>query len=71
MRLDQGIPATEIIFANPCKKTSDLKYAHKVGVSGTVVDNEAELRKIKQWFPTAQLLLRCYASDPSATYSLA
>lgn len=68
--MGQGIPATRIIFANPCKKPSDIEFARKMGVNRMTFDNEAELRKIKQLFSESQLILRCFASDPSATYSL-
>lgn len=68
--MSQGIAAKRIIFANPCKKPSDIEFARKTGVNRMTFDNEAELRKIKQLFPESQLILRCFASDPSATYSL-
>ncbi|KAI0120645.1 hypothetical protein BJ170DRAFT_646241 [Xylariales sp. AK1849] len=66
----QGVAPENIIFANPCKKTSDLQYAQKSGVRKVTFDNEAELRKIRQWLPDAELILRCRASDPSASYNL-
>ncbi|OOQ91244.1 Ornithine decarboxylase [Penicillium brasilianum] len=68
--LGQGIPAGRIIFANPCKKPSDIDFARNIGVNRMTFDNEAELHKIKQLFPESQLVLRCFASDPSATYCL-
>lgn len=68
--ISQGISADRIIFASPCKKPSDIEFAREVGVDRMTFDNEAELRKIKQLFPRSQLILRCFASDPSATYSL-
>ena len=69
--LAQGISPRDIIFANPCKKIPDIIYAYEAGVSQMTFDNRAELNKIHQWFPTAQLILRCFACDPSATYSFA
>ncbi|EFE33102.1 uncharacterized protein ARB_07853 [Trichophyton benhamiae CBS 112371] len=68
--LAQGIPAARILFANPCKSPSDITFARNTGVNRMTFDNEAELHKIKQLFPESQLILRCFASDPSATYSL-
>ncbi|KAJ5160937.1 uncharacterized protein N7482_007941 [Penicillium canariense] len=68
--LSNGAAPERIIFANPCKKISDLEYAQRSGVRRMTFDNEAELHKIRQWLPDAQLILRCLASDPSATYSL-
>lgn len=67
--LSQGFPAENIVFANPIKRISDVQYAREVGVKRMTVDSEAELRKTKQWFPDAQLIVRCAASDPSASYS--
>ncbi|EZF29219.1 ornithine decarboxylase [Trichophyton mentagrophytes] len=68
--LAQGIPAARILFANPCKSPSDITFARNIGVNRMTFDNEAELHKIKQLFPESQLILRCFASDPSATYPL-
>lgn len=68
--MSQGVTPEKIIFANPCKKISDLEFAQQYGVTKMTFDNEAELHKIQKWFPDARLILRCLASDPSATYSL-
>lgn len=68
--LAHGASPEKIIFANPCKKISDLKYAQQVGVKKMTFDNVAELHKIKQLIPDAKLILRVVASDPSATYLL-
>ena len=42
------------------------RYASKVGVSLMTFDNEAELHKIKEYYPTAELVLRIIADDPDA-----
>ncbi|RHZ61394.1 hypothetical protein CDV55_104468 [Aspergillus turcosus] len=68
--ISQGVAPERIIFANPCKKVSDLEYAQQSGVKKVTFDNVAELHKIRQWLPDAQLILRLSASDPSASYSL-
>lgn len=68
--ISQGVAPERIIFANPCKKISDLEFAREAGVRKMTFDNEAELQKIRRWHPGAQLILRISASDPSATYSL-
>ncbi|KAJ5485348.1 Ornithine decarboxylase [Penicillium diatomitis] len=49
---------------------SDIAFARDSMVLRMTFDNEAELRKIKRICPSAELILRCYASDPSATYTL-
>jgi len=52
-----------IIFANPCKQISHIKYAKKVGVKMTTFDNEDELMKIKEYWPEAELFLRICVDD--------
>ena len=41
-------------------------YAAEVGINLMTFDNEAELHKIKEYFPTAELVLRIVADDPTA-----
>jgi len=56
--LKLGVKPSRIVFANPCKQTSFIRYAAKGKVDLMTFDNEAELIKIKNVFPTARLLLR-------------
>jgi len=53
-----GVPESRIIYANPCKQKSFVKYAAKQNVDLMTFDNEAELIKMKALFPTARLVLR-------------
>ncbi|BFY99178.1 hypothetical protein BsWGS_02218 [Bradybaena similaris] len=53
-----GVDASRIIYANPCKQKSFVKYAAKYGVDLMTFDNEAELVKVKDLFPNAKLVLR-------------
>ncbi|XP_005095259.1 ornithine decarboxylase [Aplysia californica] len=53
-----GVSPSRIIYANPCKQKSFLKYAHKQSVDLMTFDNEAELIKIKALYPSARLVLR-------------
>lgn len=53
-----GVSPSRIIYANPCKQKSFLKYAAKQGVDKMTFDNEAELVKIKDLYPEAKLVLR-------------
>lgn len=53
-----GVPPERIIFANPTKPASHIKYAAKVGVNTMTFDNQAELFKIKEYHPKAKLVLR-------------
>lgn len=61
--LDQGVSPDRIIFANPCKQASFIKYAAANNVKLMTFDNEMELRKIKQFFPTAELVIRIRVDD--------
>jgi len=61
--LGMGVPAEDLIFANPIKSAKDLKYARAQGVKKMTFDNEAELYKIKEAFPEAELVMRLLADD--------
>jgi len=61
--LGMGVIPSDIIFANPIKSAKDLKYARAQGVKKMTFDNEAELYKIKEAFPEAELVLRLLADD--------
>lgn len=56
-------PATQIIFANPCKQISHIKYARDVGVTMTTVDNEAELYKLRNHWPSVGVIIRIGVDD--------
>ncbi|CAH0403129.1 unnamed protein product [Chilo suppressalis] len=53
-----GVHPERIIFANPAKMASHIKYSARAGVDTMTFDSEAELMKIKQHMPHAQLVLR-------------
>ncbi|KDO63973.1 hypothetical protein CISIN_1g037610mg [Citrus sinensis] len=60
-----------IIYANPCKPVSHIKYAASVGVNLTTVDSVEELDKIRNWHPKSDLLIRIKSPDDSgAKYPL-
>lgn len=64
--LDLGVSPSRIIFANPCKQASYVKYAYKMGVNYMTFDNEAELYKIKDNHPNARCVLRIITNDADA-----
>lgn len=64
--LDIGVSPQRIIFANPCKQASNIKYAYKKGVDYMTFDNENELYKIKQCHPNAKIVLRIITNDKDA-----
>lgn len=47
----------QIIFANPCKQMTHLKYAVDHGIDLMTFDNERELRKIKDLAPNSRFVL--------------
>ena len=53
----------KIIFANPCKMSSQIKYARANDVDMMTVDCEEELYKIKLYHPYANLVLRLSVDD--------
>jgi diaminopimelate decarboxylase len=64
--MDLGVSADRIIYANPCKQTSYIRYAEEVGVQVMTFDNEQELLKIKKAYPNAKLVLRLITDDSNA-----
>lgn len=64
--LDLGVSPHRIIFANPCKQASFIKYAYKMGVDYMTFDNEYELYKIKEQHPNAKCVLRIITNDANA-----
>jgi ornithine decarboxylase len=64
------VDTSRIIYANPCKQLSHLKYARAVGVTAMTFDNEAELRKIAKTIPDARVVLRIATDDSQALCQL-
>jgi len=54
---------SRIIFANPCKMTSHIKYARSNDVDLMTFDCEEELYKIKSYHPYANVILRLAVDD--------
>ncbi|RKO91453.1 ornithine decarboxylase [Blyttiomyces helicus] len=63
MALDQGVPASRIIYANPCKQASHIRYAAAAGVTMMTFDNADELHKIRAHHPAAKMILRILTDD--------
>ena len=47
--LDLGVSPERIIYANPCKQASHLKYACRKNVAAMTFDNEVELHKVQRF----------------------
>lgn len=65
--LKLGVHPDRIIYANPCKTKSDILFAIQRDVKTTTFDSLCELDKIHSLCPTMNVVLRIYASDPTAT----
>jgi ornithine decarboxylase len=54
---------SRIIFANPCKMTSQIRYARANDVDMMTFDCEEELYKIRLYHPYSQIILRLAVDD--------
>ncbi|XP_064159583.1 ornithine decarboxylase-like isoform X2 [Anguilla rostrata] len=61
-----GVDPSRIIYANPCKQVSHIKYASAHGVQMMTFDSEAELTKIARYHENAKLVLRITTDDSKA-----
>nr|XP_004297134.2 PREDICTED: ornithine decarboxylase-like [Fragaria vesca subsp. vesca]XP_011462934.1 PREDICTED: ornithine decarboxylase-like [Fragaria vesca subsp. vesca] len=62
-----GVSPDRLIYANPCKASSHIKYAAEVGVNLTTFDSVDEVEKIRKWHPKCSLLIRIKAPDESGS----
>lgn len=68
--LELGAHPSKIIFAHPCKLVSHLEFARKHGVKKLTVDNLDELDKIKNYHPSAELVIRIETDDKDSLVPL-
>ena len=61
-----GVEADRIVYAQPCKTKSYVRYAAAHGVKQMTFDNADELYKIKRFFPDAELFLRILTDDSAS-----
>jgi len=68
--LGMGVSPSRILYANPCKRMKEIKYALENGVTITTLDSIFEVDKIAQASQAAgrpmSAILRVYAFDPHA-----
>ncbi|KAK6836838.1 Ornithine decarboxylase [Apiospora arundinis] len=64
--LNMGVDAERIIYAQPCKTNSYVRYVSNKGVKQMTFDNADELRKIAKLYPEAELFLRILTDDSSS-----
>ncbi|XP_031807157.1 ornithine decarboxylase isoform X1 [Sarcophilus harrisii] len=65
-----GVSPERIIYANPCKQVSQIKYAANNGVQMMTFDSEVELMKVARAHPKAKLVLRIATDDSKAVCRL-
>lgn len=58
-----GVAPERIVYANPCKMESHIKFAAAAGVDLTTFDSVHELDKLQKHHPRCSLLLRLKAPD--------
>ncbi len=61
--LSLGVDPSRIIYAQPCKTKSYVRFAAEAGVKQMTFDNSDELYKVKRFFPDAELFLRILTDD--------
>ncbi|KAI1171229.1 ornithine decarboxylase [Nemania sp. FL0916] len=64
--LSMGVDPARIIYAQPCKTNSYVRYVANQGVKQMTFDNADELRKIAKLYPGAELFLRILTDDSSS-----
>ena len=64
--LKLGVNPSRIIYAQPCKTKSYVRYAARHGVKQMTFDNADELYKIHGLYPEAELFLRILTDDSSS-----
>ena len=64
--LKLGVEPCRIIYAQPCKTKSYVRFAAEQGVKQMTFDNSDELYKTKALFPDAELYLRIMTDDSSS-----
>lgn len=65
-----GVDPSRIIYAQPCKTKSYMRYASQQGVKQMTFDNADELYKTKALYPDAELFLRILTDDSTSSCRL-
>ncbi|EDO18701.1 hypothetical protein Kpol_1055p58 [Vanderwaltozyma polyspora DSM 70294] len=64
--LSMNVDPERIIYANPCKASSFIRYAQTKNVLKSTFDNVEELHKIKKFHPNSELFIRIATDDSTA-----
>ncbi|XP_060056988.1 LOW QUALITY PROTEIN: ornithine decarboxylase-like [Erinaceus europaeus] len=65
-----GVPFGRIIYGNPWKQVSQIKYAANNGVQMMTVDSEVKLMKVASAHPKTKLILQIATDDSKAVFHL-
>lgn len=68
--LNLGVDPSRIIYANPCKQASFVRFSRQQRVAKMTFDNAEELHKIKRLYPDAELVLRILTDDSKSLCQL-
>ncbi|XP_065874635.1 ornithine decarboxylase-like [Euphorbia lathyris] len=63
-----SVSPDKIVYANPIKQVSHIKYAVRTGVNLTVFDAKEEIDKMKKWHPESELLLRIKVPNDTTSW---
>ncbi len=66
--LSNQVDSARLVYANPVKDVSSLKFAKSKNIDLMTFDSEEELEKIKLHYPDARLLLRIKADDDHSLF---
>lgn len=64
--LKLGFSPDRIVYANPCKTNSYIRYANESNIQLTTVDNSQELYKLQKYHPECGILIRIATDDETA-----
>lgn len=64
--IDMKVSSDRIIYANPCKMVSQIRFARSHDVDLLTFDSDHELYKLKLYHPDAKLVLRIKTDDSNS-----
>ncbi|XP_061116106.1 ornithine decarboxylase 1-like [Conger conger] len=65
-----GVDPSRIIYANPCKQMSHMKYASAHGVQMMTFDSVGELMKVAHCYENPKLVLRIAVNDAGSMFAM-
>jgi len=68
--LSAGATATDLLYSNPVKRTSDIAAAWQAGVRRFVADSDGEIAKVAVAAPGSEVLIRIGTSGEGSDWPL-